>query len=82
MVQLDDLIGVQITDILELILFILLLRQWVLEPQIVSLRFALSIGSILLLPSTDGSDLVDFGTLRARYHLRVLMLDGRVVHDL
>ena len=82
MVQLDDLIGVQITDILELILFILLLRQWVLEPQIVSLRFALSIGSILLLPSTDGSDLVDFGTLRAGYHLRVLMLDGRVVHDL
>ena len=81
-IELDDFIWVQVADVLKLVL--LLLIRWLLhaESQIIALRFALFVRPVLLFASANGAYLVDFGALGARNHLGVLVLDGRVVHDL
>ena len=75
MVELDDFIRIQITDVFKLVLFILILRLLDSETEIISL-FAFFLGSVLLFASSDSPDFVNLSSLSARDHLRVLVLDG------
>ena len=75
MVELDDFIRIQITDVLKLVLFILILRLLDSETKIISL-FAFFLGSVLLLASSNSPDFVNLGSLSAWDHLGMLVLDG------
>ena len=68
-VELDDLIGVKVTNVLKLVLFLLVRRLLHAESEIVALGLALFVGAVLLFASSYRSDLVNFGTLCARDHL-------------
>ena len=68
-VELNDFIGVQIADILKLILLFGLL--WLMNPEseIISLKLALFVGSVLLFAPANGPNLVHFGSLGGGNHL-------------
>ena len=68
-IELDDLIRVKITDVLKLILLFLVIRLLNTESEIVPLQLTFFVGSILLFPSPDSSDLINLGPLRTWYHL-------------
>ena len=68
-IELDDLIRVKITDVLKLILLFLVIRLLNTESEIVPLQLSFFVGPILLFPSPDSSNLVNFGPLCTRYHL-------------
>ena len=74
MVELDDFIRIQITDIFKLVLFILILRLLDSETEIISL-FPFFLGSVLLFASSDSPDFVNLGSLSAGDHLGMLVLD-------
>jgi hypothetical protein len=52
------------------------------KSEIIPLRLTISDHSILLLSSSNGSDLVSLGSLCAWNHLWVMVLNTRIVHDL
>ena len=68
-VELDDLIGIKVANILKLVLFLLVRRLLHAEPKIVALALAFFVGAVLLFTSSYCSDLVNFGTLCAWDHL-------------
>ena len=68
-VELDDLIRVKVANVLELVLFLLILRLLYAESEIVAFGLALFESTVLLFASPYRSDLVNFGTLCARDHL-------------
>ena len=68
-VELDDLIRVKVANVLELVLFLLILRLLYAESEIVAFGLALFESTVLLFASPYRSDLVNFGTLCTRDHL-------------
>ena len=75
MVELDDFIRIQITDIFKLVLFILILRLLDSEAEIISL-LTFFLGTVLFLASSNSPDFVNLGSLSAGDHLGMLVLDG------
>ena len=68
-VQLDDLVRVKVTDVFKLILFLSIRGLLHSESEIISLEFTFFKSTILLLTTTDCSDLVHFGSLGRGNHL-------------
>ena len=81
-IELYNLIRVQVTNVLKLILFILILGLLYAETKIISFRLALFEGSILFFATANSPNLVNFGTLCTRNHLWMLVLNWGIVHDL
>ena len=68
-VELDDLIRVKVANVLELVLFLLILRLLYAESEIVAFGLALFESTVLLFASPYRSDLVNLGTLCTWDHL-------------
>ena len=68
-VELNDLIGIKVANVLKLVLLLLFRRLLHAESKIVALGLAFFVGAILLFPSPYRSDLVNLSTLCTWDHL-------------
>jgi hypothetical protein len=79
MVELGELIRVEFTQVFEFVFFFITLLLLDSKSQIVFLDLPFSHESVLLFPSSECSDLISFRSLGTRNHLRVLVLNTRIV---
>ena len=82
MIQPTQFFRIEFTQVFKLIIFVFFLLLLDAEPKIIFLHFSLLYHSVLLLPATHGSYLVSLGPLSTWDHLRVQVLNTRLMRYL